>query len=1438
MKKPLRGILGCALVAALASGAGCRGDSPSAEPVTTSSLAWTNRTQGAPQAPVTFDLIYPAGYGLPRVPIGASDEVRLGENDTVLAADGSPGTVTNVGDAPVIVGSRSRTGDIVSVANIVLLPHEVTASSAKSAGKVIVGRGDTVGSVVQHATLTPLARRTVTVPQLPGTPEDFEAKPGSSTLAPGSYDDVRIAPDAVVTLTAGNYVIEDFVLAPRSRIVLDTSQGTVHVFVLRQATWDGEVTGDGSRFVFSYLGRSTLALAGTFAGTALAPHASLVLGENAEDSDDEGEREAHDVFEHDRRFPTSYSGTFYGRKVAVGRGVTIRQLSTPLLIGSLAVSRTTLCMGQQTEVTLDAGEASTGAKIGINGVPGGHQFVEFAGAPGPRLVYASVVTPGGQADFASIPVTVQSCTPASGALPPVALHFWPDPIQPNQVEFMVHDYDANGSEVLPTGPATYAWTFGDGQTMTTSSPIVSHDYTASVNPMLAYNYFQASVTVTASGGSTSAQKVVPIFSVYADNRSRGILQPPSTAAPSGNNLAMTVTNYETTPLSITGSRVDLLPCAPSLAPAAQPATSLSVTLPASATSTIDIPQPQAFSADICARGIHLFGTAAAGVVYSDTYALVRENALTQHAVTDPASIAILNQASAHTADPNRFDLDELRQLVAQGVLTQLPAAVPAGAAYSGDCTDVAAGCTCDPDKSANGLALTCEPTADWVEDPGEVLNAFKGDFILHHACGDMIADLLKSVQQEYSHSMTVSKNQVEIRHSTASEDRMVATVNKSIGGGIVGGPSAPIDPDTLRFGFPGTDGTTAYSVDEMVNGYCVPAPSGDTHSNCSIGSNPGTPGWKVFGSLHPDPLRCTSDVDIVYPVVIRPPPDATQEQLQAVTPVGDQAKQITGHYRFYMYSRGDLHSTATSGPSWAVGTQESVCSLFDLESTLHAGPSDGPLPLQGTARSQAVPGLGVGPLPPDGMVLYNVDKRTAAAWELFTNLYNLVLSGAPFDPSLVNDIFGGSLDQLADSVGNQVVNCFATDGCGESSNAWHNPGPGIAVSPDDIRTTWVTPLHGGTYGYSEPAIYVSSSFRHRYAWVPTPGAARMTVNVVDGSGNPVANATVVLDSTPAGTTDSAGTLVISTVQGSHDLQAEKSLTGTGIQPTPPTPMSLSAMQALPSCSSTTATGIPSPCSVSGVLSTEITSLGTFGKVVLPQAPSCPADLWSQECLPELPDFRSTGILGVGPPAFSEICACFAPPPPLSCDVEITLDHLVTVPSSGDVTYMLTLCDTCSDAGKPTSSCTERCLTSADCVGTQVCTQGVCTSVPTIDVALSMTQEGPAVCVKGSGFTPATSKATLTLSNLPPAQGPATQLGSTQLQILPDGTLAEFEDYGWIGRALLPDPCPFGQDVTITVKDQLTGQTASFMEPVNYWCAESNIAEPTFVGDFCCDGLCP
>jgi hypothetical protein len=191
----------------------------------------------------------------------------------------------------------------------------------------------------------------------------------------------------------------------------------------------------------------------------------------------------------------------------------------------------------------------------------------------------------------------------------------------------------------------------------------------------------------------------------------------------------------------------------------------------------------------------------------------------------------------------------------------------------------------------------------------------------------------------------------------------------------------------------------------------------------------------------------------------------------------------------------------------------------------------------------------------------------------------------------------------------------------------------------------------------------------------------MTVKVVDGDNNPFANATVILNSIPVGTTDATGTFQVASLdQGSYDVEAQAFLTPQ-TPPTPPPPPTLSRSEilALPACASAPLSGFSSPCSVTG------------------DNPTCP-NLWASECVVgSTSGFRST-------------CACFAPPtPPQTCDLAIA-QRPATVPASGNVTVELTLCTKCNN-GVP-ESCTQHCASNADCENTQVCnSSGDCAAAP-------------------------------------------------------------------------------------------------------------------------------
>jgi hypothetical protein len=1241
---------------------------------------------------VSFDLIFPSGYGLSGITVGASRSIEIGEHAEILDIDGFPGTLTNAyerdrerhreqddqdrdEDAIVKVRSDAKLGSAVSIGDIRLDDRDV-ASVLRSSGTVHLEKNDSVGSVTQKATLTPLVHRPLmfTVPA-GDLPSIRVAAKGAKSIAPGAYHSVSVESSSTLTLSAGQYIFNSFDLDHEAVLKLNTSRGSVKLYIRESLEWKGSVSGDTTRFVLAYVGHSTVRLNPGFSGTALVPNAQLRL-ERGDDPDED-----HSV----------YHGVFYGKKVVVESRVTVQRAATPLLIGGLTVSNTNLCVGQQTEVNLTTlTDASIQMTPWIQGTASNHQFVEFAGQPGPRWVYASVFAPNGRADAARTQVNVQNC--AASNAPHIGLHFGPSMGKPNVVELMVHGYDNNGYEALPAGLATFVWTFGDGQTATTNSPLVSHDYTQAINPLAPYSYFTASVTMTTANGTARAQKVIPIWSLYASNRAKGVIQPPSSISVSPGRFTLSVRNYEPTPISINQARVELIPCDPAFGATRLPIQALSVVIQASSSGNVDVTPPGPFGKDICSVGVHLVGAAPAGTVYSDGYGRVaKENPLLRQQVTDPTTVDLLNQASTQTADPNQFNYSELRQLYARGLLPRLPPAIPPGNPYSN------VGEECTPGDTQAGLV--CQPTRDWVANPPEFLNGFKGDFIMDHGCGS-IGQLLSAVGQLYSHTEMVTKNRVEVRHSTMTADRLNDSVD------YVG---MELDPRKMRFGFPGTQGASTFSADQIVHQYCVSDPDGNGGSssqrNCDSNGKCDCPDgtWRMGGELDPYPGKCDQDVTPVSPLVIRPEPDSPQPDLQSVV---DAGLGINSHYRFFMYSHAE--TLLPGGPSgWSANTVSTVCSSFEREAASKAG-----FPLWPT-RSAAD---GV----PDGMRKYNTDERTAGANALWSNTYDSVMANPSWIVSGLAWIFlPGYLPAMADNIGDQLANCFATDSCADLGDSWENPGEGIAVSPDDVAH-WDTHQNGGTYGYDEPLEYLEVSFRHKYAWATAGGDGSMTVTVVDDKGNPPPppDATIILnDNDLVGTTASDGTLKIPNLPSGPYNVAAQLYEGPPL-PQPPTPVldSNDKILALRSCPNDLYCQVPPDAACpSGYAEYDTTPV---------LCNDAPCDNSPTQVCAWAGQSDSNGDTQIWKTAC--VCQATSTPPPPSCNFWHA-NRPAVVNATQDTKVLLTLClgAVCDPKTGVPGTCAQYCNSDADCDNTQSCTpsgsgKNKCVPKPTV---VRITSEG-------------------------------------------------------------------------------------------------------------------
>lgn len=1051
------------------------------------------------------------------------------------------GTATNSGAGTLAIGNDTYLGALASVGNV-NVADRAHATSVTTSGTETPGNQDIIGTISQHALLTPLVHRSFTTMAPAGTLTSVTLPPQQSgSPSPGSYDQFVVGASASLSLTAGNYILNSLDVEPQATVNLDTSHGAIHIYVANSWIWHaGTTKGDTSRLFVEYLGRSAMSLEAPFSGTVLAPYSTL-------------------------NFATvqgTYNGTYYGKDVVIQPGVTIIEVPPPLLIDTLTVSNTSPCVGQNTEVTVSVPGAGPGVTTMINGVVGSHQLLQFSDASGPRMIYATVYTSDGRADFMSVPITVQHCTPPAGSPPPMALHYWGATGMRYGVEFVVHAYDSNFHEIPATGPATYVWTFGDGQTLTTTAPLVQHDYTASMKPLDEYTYFNASVSVTSASGTTTVAKIVPVWNLYVVNRAKGIIQPPSTFSVSGSNLNLTVTNFETTPLSFTSAAIELLPCDPNLDARPQTPVPLTATIPASATVTVNVPPPTSIPSDVCGLAAHLLGTTSAGRVYADGSSRLKENPLLRTYVTDSNTIALLNQASALTADPNQFDDNELRTLYAQGQIPSLPPAQPPGTTYAG--VDDVCGQTVNPQQDAEccpgdartQAGLSCQPTADWVINPPEILNAYKGDFTMDHGCG-VIGQLLSAIGAKYSHMEVVSRNRVEVRHSTSAPDRVTDTANYA---------NATLNGTVLRYGYPGSHGTgpeNSYTIDQIITSYQVQVPS-----NTSAGD--ANAWYTMGGELTPTPVLCPHESTAVPGLVVRPAPDAPASVFPVIGGdggTGDQSFAINAHYRFVQYSHADQQQP---GGDWATGTTATVCSSFTRLAAANAINSVG----SGTGlllwpTRQASDFNTYGQREPDGMRFYNTDTRNAAAQALYQSMSNLVakscqpagslggaaaffvggaatLIGGPLGDAVVGAAVGAEYcSTFEDQAGNQMVNCFNDDTCDDGSNKWmSNVGTGVALSPDDILAWDPYNIVGngsmhGTYGYNVPFDYEASSVRHKYQWTAAQGTGTLQSSVVDQNGTPVGYTSIAANGIAYGNTDANGNITIPGLpSGSYTLDAQ------------------------------------------------------------------------------------------------------------------------------------------------------------------------------------------------------------------------------------------------------------------------------------------------------------
>jgi hypothetical protein len=238
------------------------------------------------QALTHLTLRFPAGTELGSVCLLASGALRVDDRSTIVDPDNRPAAIATTGSAGTTVGCDASSGSVVSKGSIALRDRARVIGDATSAGTITVGNGGSVtGTRRPNASVEPYGEQTLDVsfdspPIGPVQLEPPNTGERVTTLSPGHYTTVNIKSRNRVNLTAGSYQFNSLDLEPQSRFVIDDSTGPVLIDVRDTLLFKGSVestSGAHPALRLVYVGSNSPAIESAFAGTLIAPNASVRL---------------------------------------------------------------------------------------------------------------------------------------------------------------------------------------------------------------------------------------------------------------------------------------------------------------------------------------------------------------------------------------------------------------------------------------------------------------------------------------------------------------------------------------------------------------------------------------------------------------------------------------------------------------------------------------------------------------------------------------------------------------------------------------------------------------------------------------------------------------------------------------------------------------------------------------------------------------------------------------------------------------------------------------------------------------------------------------------------------------------------------------------------------------------------------------------------------
>jgi hypothetical protein len=261
-----------ALVAALVA-TGCGAEYGEVESLGQSQEATTVPMGG------TIQVELPDGISLETTAIAATGQLSVNDRAQILGAVSGLGVAMNVGTGQTTIGADARVADVVGGGNVGVRDRAFVARNVQAGGTFTRGNNVIVnGSIAQRAPLKPKVNRSWLV-AFSDTAANVTLSSGQSqTHVPGTFGNVTVNGGAKLTLKAGTYNINSLKLEPQSTLKLDTSGGPIFLNVKNELVFRGAVESRAavaSKVLFAYLGSTLVSLDAPFAGTLIAPSATI-----------------------------------------------------------------------------------------------------------------------------------------------------------------------------------------------------------------------------------------------------------------------------------------------------------------------------------------------------------------------------------------------------------------------------------------------------------------------------------------------------------------------------------------------------------------------------------------------------------------------------------------------------------------------------------------------------------------------------------------------------------------------------------------------------------------------------------------------------------------------------------------------------------------------------------------------------------------------------------------------------------------------------------------------------------------------------------------------------------------------------------------------------------------------------------------------------------